>query len=1202
MFRDRLKTIAIVLFFISYNILSAELQIQLKVLNDATKISVETDEFPVYYAYIKAFSDGNFVVLDKNQVVVVQDNIPRRPFEVTAPDGLNWQKVSWYGAASEFPSVEVYAAKNGEAAMTKGALTDKGMNVLVFKDDVYNELFELNFGTVNPGGNTYRMIQMNIARSILVDGIEQPVMIDSVVAPKPFSYQWLGASINQKEPPVKMEPGFVYRFFGFFTPPDNNYYRDKITVYFNGKSSETLDIWGNHFDIPTPTLLQLIQPNGGQLLAPCTEYEIKWKGHVKGLPTRVDYTTNGGATWNLITYSFDSSYIWKVPLEPTAKAKVRVTQEFNKNSVYGLEKDYSPIGKIVYNKSGYNILAANDAGFVREWEIYTKASSEKYVFATNLNYPGVKTKAIGIEYFDNDSNFAVAANYVSQGRVNRGEIAFFRRDNYSPYKTIQIPDKYIAKEMFINSARTQLILTPVTGSKLLIFDINTGSLINSVDLGKPISAFTFSRTNNEAAVAFYDSEILLLDGTDFTQKKSFYFSNLPVVIRLALSPNGKYIGIACRAPVWQSSFRSNRTENHVLDIASGLIVRTNRNSASDALGIEFNPISSSLLIGSEAQPQVAIWDLTGDEYISSLDGHTNVMTDFKVAPDGHSIVTCAAAPDNLLVRFFTYPEHDESEHFFEIGEPLYSLDSIEIEPKFISTRNEIDFNTKLCNTGKVPIILENSFFRFGAHFRLKENNYPDTLMPGECKNIPLVYNPIDTGAIYDVLGFNSCLGLIEIPIRSRSLPRNISFFSNPYDFGEKCVWQLLEKDILYIKNNDPVPLKINDIFLEKSINSSFKIVSNVRDTIIPPGGTLTIKAAFVPSKLEENLDNVLLYHSDQAILVEKSVFKGWGIGTNLDISHNNLRFIPELPERTIKIRNLNNNSVTIDSYKFTPEGSYSVIGQFPITMKPQEEIELHIRWNTGTDDAVLNITATPCVATLGITCGIYSSLAYIKAGNVEADPRGVASIPIESSISETLPYKGVRFLEAEFSINPRIFLPEKVTTPYGTAELIKNIVADGKRIMGVRINGDFPANGTIGHIEGIAGLAETDTSSIDISGNSKFFGSNTTVTFNSGFFRLINLCGDRRVIQPDANIVIKSIIPNPASNSFGLLFNSLNSNASSVEIYDFFGGRVLEIKGIGTIKGDNQLNVNVSELKTGTYKLVIRQGTDICSENFVIIR
>ena len=293
----------------------------------------ETEGFPVYYSYAKAFSDGNFVVLSKDEVVVVQDNIPRRPFEVSAPDAQNWQKVSWYAAASEYPSVEFYAANNGEAAMTKGNLIDKGMNVLVFKDDVYGELFELDFGTVKPGGDSYRMIQMNIARSVLVDGVEQPIILDSVVVPKPFSYDWLGASINQKEPPVKMEPGFVYRFFGYFKPHDDKYYRDKITVYFNGKSSETLDIWGNHFDIPTPTMLQLVQPDGGQILAPCTEYEIKWKGQVKGLPTRIDYTTNGGVTWKLIGYSFDSAYVWKIPLEPSTKVKIRVTQEFNKSSV-----------------------------------------------------------------------------------------------------------------------------------------------------------------------------------------------------------------------------------------------------------------------------------------------------------------------------------------------------------------------------------------------------------------------------------------------------------------------------------------------------------------------------------------------------------------------------------------------------------------------------------------------------------------------------------------------------------------------------------------------------------------------------------------------------------------------------------------------------------------------------------------------------
>ncbi len=1199
----KMKAIVFVLLLWAANNVYADLQLQLKVLNEANKNTIETNTYPVYYAYVKAIQGGAAVTLTKDNVILVQDNFTSRPFEVTVPDEQQWQKVSWYAALSEYDRIDVYGFINGDAATVKGRLIDKGMNVLSFSDADYNELFELNMGSVNSGEQSMKMVQMSIARTMKIGEIEQPITIDSIVMAKPFYYKWLGASINQNPPPTKMEPGFMYRFFTYFEPKDSKYYRDKVTVHYNGNSSQTIDLYGNHFDIPTPTLLQIVEPDSSQILAPCMYYEIKWKGYVNGLPTRIDYTTNGGITWQLIAYSFDSTYQWKVPNTPSTKVKVRVTQEFNKNSVYNLNKDYYPIQKLTYNKSGYNILAGGEAGFLREWDIYTQECSEQYTFAAGLNYPYTKATPVGIEYFADDSNFAVASNYSSQKTITKSEIAFFKRGEYTPYNKVQLPAGYNPREMFIDNMKTRLILVPQLGTKILIYDVNTCQLINTIDLKKPISAFNFSKSVNQAVVSFFDGEIQLLNGEDLSVLKSYGFTNMPVIIELALSMNGKYIGLACRAPVGTSSFRSNRTEAHVLDIESGLIVRTNRNTASDALGIDFNTISSSLLIGSELQPQVAVWDLTGDEYIVSLDGHSDAMTDFKVAPDGHSIVTSAVGEDNLMVRFFTYPEHDESAEYLEIGEPTYSVTPITIEPQYISTTNTFKYTGKLCNTGEVPIVLENPYFYSGIHFQMADYKSPDTLMPGICKDISLIFNPKDTGLIKETIGFNTCIGQIEIPISATSLPRNITFYSNPFDFGEKCVGETLRKNILFIRNNDPVPLKINNIYMEKGPYSAFSILTNAIDTVLEPGASLSIDAAFTPNTLLENTDNAILRHSDQTVLIGKTVFRGQGIGTKVQLSHSNLRFIPEIPQRTITAVNPNTNQIAIEGYEFSTPGIYTISDAFPIVLDPADSAEIHITWNGQvTNDITLNLFAKPCVSTIAVTLGQYSADAVITANDVKADPRDRASIPIELSITEPVPYKGSRFVEAELYINPRIFLPDNVTTPYGSATLTRNELIGDRRVMGFRIDGDFPSKGIIGQLEGVAGLAETDTSAIDWNQSSVFLGSTVKVTAQSGLFTLINLCGNRRVIQPESAITISGIRPNPAVGEFDLVFSSQTNAASIVEIYDVIGNRLFgsilsEVK-----PGINTVRINVSDFKSGNYRIVLKQSSDVSAKNLVIIR
>ncbi|MGC4128900.1 MAG: T9SS type A sorting domain-containing protein [Bergeyella sp.] len=62
-----------------------------------------------------------------------------------------------------------------------------------------------------------------------------------------------------------------------------------------------------------------------------------------------------------------------------------------------------------------------------------------------------------------------------------------------------------------------------------------------------------------------------------------------------------------------------------------------------------------------------------------------------------------------------------------------------------------------------------------------------------------------------------------------------------------------------------------------------------------------------------------------------------------------------------------------------------------------------------------------------------------------------------------------------------------------------------------------------------------------------------------------------------------NIYPNPASDNAKISFNLIQSSTVSVEILDFSGRSIKKIAGENFAKGKNELNLNLSELKTGTY-------------------
>ncbi len=331
--------------------------------------------------------------------------------------------------------------------------------------------------------------------------------------------------------------------------------------------------------------------------------------------------------------------------------------------------------------------------------------------------------------------------------------------------------------------------------------------------------------------------------------------------------------------------------------------------------------------------------------------------------------------------------------------------------------------------------------------------------------------------------------------------------------------------------------------------------------------------------------------------------RGKGIGIILDISHQDLLFIPEILNRKLKLKNKSNTNVIIESATITPSGNFTVLTNLPFQINIGDSAEIEVEWNgLLKDEALLELKASPCITDKSVKLGFYSALSQITIPYIEADPHLEIVIPISFSNVESKSYNGIRFFEANIFINPRMFFPVSVTSPFGTGSIIKNEVVDDKRIIGLRVAGDFPNNGIVAEIKGIAGLAETDTSSVVFDSVSIFWGKSVNVNFTSGFYRLIEICDDRFLYRINKNINIINIIPNPAEESSDLIFETNSEMNVDIEIYNSPGLLVYERKNIAALKGLNISTLDLSHLTTGYYRITIRNGNSLSNNNLIIIR
>ncbi len=79
--------------------------------------------------------------------------------------------------------------------------------------------------------------------------------------------------------------------------------------------------------LPASQQLRLLQPNGKERLQSGSEYTIKWTGIDSARSVRLEYSTNGGKSWERITdKAFGGSYLWKpIPNEPSDSCLILAT-------------------------------------------------------------------------------------------------------------------------------------------------------------------------------------------------------------------------------------------------------------------------------------------------------------------------------------------------------------------------------------------------------------------------------------------------------------------------------------------------------------------------------------------------------------------------------------------------------------------------------------------------------------------------------------------------------------------------------------------------------------------------------------------------------------------------------------------------------------------------------------------------------------
>jgi len=93
---------------------------------------------------------------------------------------------------------------------------------------------------------------------------------------------------------------------------------------------------------PLPTLT-LISPNGGETWQVGTAHDITWTWAGSSGDVKIEYSTNSGTSWNLVTPSAGGViYGWTVPDTPSQDCLVRVSRSDSEEGPTDIAMGYLP--------------------------------------------------------------------------------------------------------------------------------------------------------------------------------------------------------------------------------------------------------------------------------------------------------------------------------------------------------------------------------------------------------------------------------------------------------------------------------------------------------------------------------------------------------------------------------------------------------------------------------------------------------------------------------------------------------------------------------------------------------------------------------------------------------------------------------------------------------------------------------------------
>ena len=280
----------------------------------------------------------------------------------------------------------------------------------------------------------------------------------------------------------------------------------------------------------------------------------------------------------------------------------------------------------------------------------------------------------------------------------------------------------------------------------------------------------------------------------------------------------------------------------------------------------------------------------------------------------------------------------------------------------------------------------------------------------------------------------------------------------------------------------------------------------------------------------------------------------------------------------------------------------STTPKLPANLKPNDELTVRISY---TPDNELNDTlnafvkAEPCSITKNIVLLGFTSTssvtAVMQSGNCDSYTGDVIEMPITLNNQKSLLASGITGIKTDLSFNSTILLPLDFASQK-IDETTSKITLDS--LMFTKSLGD-----TLTKVRFKVGLGNSDVCELTLS-NFETLGGSANISIQNGKFKLLGVCpeGGKRLINPNGKIQITSVKPNPAEDKIEIELQLLETTGYRLLIVNSNGQTIREINKTKSTKGIVLENIEINDLASGVYNLILQTESERISKRFLILK